>query len=163
MPRVHPFHAIWLLIVRPTRFIELATGHDIDQEFQSNTQLLAQYPSRQLPPERVKDFENTAADRTRKIRSAFGSAFGLTVTAVLLGYLAGWGITAFFGKPPSWLMSFLAITGAAVILIATLALLGWEIQSYKGVTLPEKVNRWLFRGQYWFGTFLFVLSLSLGT
>ncbi len=45
----------------------------------------------------------------------------------------------------------------------TLALLGWEIQSYKGVSLPENVNRWLFRLQYWFGTFLFVLSLPWST
>jgi hypothetical protein len=160
MPAVHPLRAVWLLIARPRRFVELATRHDIDQEFQSNSQLLAAYPSRELPPDRVKTFEDNAADRTRKIRGTFGSALWSTGTAVLLGYLVGWGVAASWGKPATWVISVLAVAGAAVILVATLALLGWEIQSYKGVSLPEKVNRWLFRSQYWFGTFLFVLSLS---
>jgi hypothetical protein len=163
MPTVHPLRAIWLLIAKPARFVELATRHDIDQEFERNTHLLAIYPSRELPPDTVKNFEENAADRTRKIRSAFGSAAWSTLTAVLLGYFVGWGVATYRGKPPLWVTSVVAVAGAAVILIATLALLGWEIQSYKGTSLPEKVNRWLFRSQYWFGTFLFVLSLSWST
>lgn len=155
--------AVWLLIAKPGRFVELATLHDIDQEFQSNTQLLAAHPSRQLPPDEVENFQANVADRTWKIRGAFVSAFWSTITSVVLGYLVGWFFTVIFGKPPSWILSVFAVAGAAIILIATLALVGWEIQTCKGDTLPEKVNRWLFRSLYWFGTFLFVLSISLNT
>ena len=140
MPTVHPLRAAWLLIARPRRFVELATRHDIDQEFQRNTQLLVAYPSRELPPDRVKNFEDNAADRTRKIRSAFGSALWSTGTAVFLGYLVGRGVSAYCGKPPLWVVSVLGVAGAAIILVATLALLGWEIQSYKGVSLPENAE-----------------------
>jgi hypothetical protein len=161
MKNINPICAVWLLIAKPSRFIEQAIWHAIDHEFKSNSQLIAIYPSRELPPDELKSFETDAADRTWKIRSALVSAFWLTTSAVLLGLLAGFAFAVLFGKPSSWIVSILAVAGAAIILFATLALLGWEIQSCKGDTLPEMVNQWLFRFLYWCGTFLFVLSISL--
>ena len=52
------------------------------------------------------------------------------------------------------------MVAAGILLGATLSILGWEIQSYKGRTLPERVNRWLYRSLYVLGTFLLVLALS---
>ena len=48
----------------------------------------------------------------------------------------------------------------AVVLVATLAARGWDIPSYSGETLPEKVNQWLTRSLFVFGTFFFSLFLG---
>jgi len=81
-----------------------------------------------------------------------------TALAVFVGLLAGFLVNAYVGRPADWVISACQVVGAAVILAATLALLGWEIQSWKGQTLAEKTNRWLFRSQYWAGTAVFVFS-----
>ena len=47
------------------------------------------------------------------------------------------------------------------MLWGTLFVRGWEIQTYSGVTLVERVNRWLYRALYCSGTALIVASLPL--
>lgn len=51
-----------------------------------------------------------------------------------------------------------AIIGAIMLLWATLAVRGWEIQTHSGVTLSERVNQWLFRTLCVSGTFLTVVG-----
>ncbi|MFH1215103.1 MAG: hypothetical protein V1706_01235 [Pseudomonadota bacterium] len=155
-----PAKAVFLLLFQPAKFVALSVQHDIAAEFETNKQFLQQYPNRVLPPERLKNFEDNSWDRTKKIRVAFFTALWSTTLAIVVGILAGHFVSSWFGKPSSAVSSALQVGGAGVILIATLALLGWEIQSCKGQSLPEKANRWLFRIQYWFGTVLFVFSLS---
>ena len=160
MAKVNPITAIFLFLVCPTRFVRRSVEHDVALEFQTNQQLLSTYPNRQLPPDRLKNFEEMAWDRTKKIRSAFFVALSSTAAAIILGLLTGCWIGRVAGKPVPVILSALQITGAGMILVATLALVGWEIQSFKGQTLSEKVNRWLFRTLYWLGTFVFVVSLG---
>ncbi len=160
MDKVQPVKAVILVLFRPARFVALAVIHDTALSFETNQQLLAKYPSRQLPSEEIKEVEKVVWERTKKIRGALFAAFGSTTIAILVGVLAGYSAGCAFGKPSAILLSTLQILGAAVILIATLALLGWDIQSWKGRSLSEQVNRWLFRVQYWFGTTLFVFSLA---
>lgn len=160
MDTVQPIKAVLLILFRPTRFVELSVIHDTALSFETNQQLLAKYPNRQLPSEEAKEVEKVVWEKTNKIRGALFAAFWSTTVAILLGVLAGYSAGCVLGKPSAILVSTLQILGAAIILIATLALLGWEIQSWKGRSLPEQVNRWLFRAQYWFGTTLFVFSLA---
>jgi hypothetical protein len=47
-----------------------------------------------------------------------------------------------------------------VLLWATLALRGWEVQSYSNATLTERVNQWIFRFLCCIGTFLFVAAIG---
>lgn len=147
----------------PRRFVELATHQSIASEFERNAQLLSAYPSRQLPPERVKALESQESERTRKIRAAYGKACLQTFASIVLGLVTGRLGTALLGPLPQWIESLLAVLSAAIVLTATLGLLGWEIQSWKGTTLPEQVNRALFRALYWLGTFLFAVSVSGST
>ena len=56
-------------------------------------------------------------------------------------------------------MAALQVIAGAILLWATLSYLGWEIQTYKSETLGEKVNRWIFRGNYCVGTAVLVCSL----
>lgn len=46
--------------------------------------------------------------------------------------------------------------GTAVVLWATFSLQAWEIQSFSGVTLGERLNRWIFLSLYLIGTGLIV-------
>src|SRR5690606_34769481 len=57
----------------------------------------------------------------------------------------------------------IAIGGAMMLLYATLALQGWPIQSIRGETLAEQVNRWIFRTLYVVGTFLVIWGSAWAT
>ena len=161
MIKVNPLKAIFLILLCPTKFVRLSVEHDVAAEFETNQQLLATYPNRQLPPDRVRHFEDNALDRTKKIRNAFFAALLSTTAAILFGYVSGYCVGLVTRKASPWVLSGLQIAAAGIILSATLSLLGWEIQSWKGRSFPEQVNRWLFRAQYWLGTFLFVFSIGL--
>ncbi|ESY56607.1 hypothetical protein X744_06005 [Mesorhizobium sp. LNJC372A00] len=73
----------------------------------------------------------------------------------------GW-ITAFLFDLGSFALAVAASLGTAILLWATLALKGWEIQTWSGVTLTERVNLWWFRGLYWIGTVLVVMAAIWG-
>lgn len=114
--------------------------------------------------EEAKDnaFLNNQADRDaaspiHRVRTALWEALLWCLVAVLIGLAAGWSASTFLGKQP-----FAAVTaiilGTAVLLWATLALQVWDIQSIGGVRLSERVNRWIFRCLYAFGTFLIVFG-----
>ena len=160
MAEVNPITTTVLLLVRPARFVQLSVEHDVALEFETNQQLLTAYPNRQLPPERLKNFEDNAWDRANKLRKAFFIALWSTAGAIILGLLSGYWVRSVAGKADPTVIAALQIGAAGIILVATLAQLGWEIRSWKGTSLPEKANRWLFRAQYWLGTFLFVFSMG---
>jgi hypothetical protein len=156
---MNPIIAIILILVHPKEFVRLSVEHDIVLEFQTNRQLLNAYPDRQLPQEMRRDREIEALNRTKKIRKALFSASLYTALAIIFGYIAAHEIEAYFGKPSHNVALVVQIIAAAVILVATLSVLGWDIQSIKGQTLAEEANRHLFRTLYWIGTSLFVLSV----
>lgn len=160
MPRANPLTATIQALISPEAFVRRSVRHDIESEFETNKELLKAHPDRVLPPDREKNIEDNARLRTTKIRTALFVAAFSTVLAVLAGVIAGSTLQDIYGRPSSMTLAVLQVLGAGIILTATLAVLGWEIQSYKGQSLPEKVNRWLFRAQYWLGTFLFVMSVA---
>lgn len=53
------------------------------------------------------------------------------------------------------------IVGAMLLLWATVFVRGWDIQTIKGVSLPERVNRWLYLVLCFMGTIALVASLFL--
>ena len=157
---MNPFISVILLLFAPKTFIRRSTAHAVSTEFETNKQLLEKYPDKELPPEDLKRYEEREGERTQKIRKALFGAFVYTVSAVVIAILSSLLLSAYFGKPTDLIVFAIQILAAAILLIATLALLGWEIQSIGGTTLPEQTNRWLFRAQYWLGTYLLVLSVS---
>jgi hypothetical protein len=48
----------------------------------------------------------------------------------------------------------IVVVGTTILMRATLALQGWSIQSFKGNTLSERLNQWIFRTLYLIGTAL---------
>ncbi|WP_202331110.1 hypothetical protein [Mesorhizobium sp. L-8-3] len=99
--------------------------------------------------------------RINAVRRALGGALLSGVSAALVGFAVGW-LAAFFFGPSGTAVTVFAVGGAAILLWATLATKGWEIQTYSNVTLTERVNRWIFRGLYWIGTALLVVAASWG-
>jgi hypothetical protein len=97
----------------------------------------------------------------RAVRQAFGHSAVWGISAVIVGALLGW-VTALLFDPGPFALAVAASLGTAVLLWATLALKGWEIQTWGGVTLTERVNLWWFRGLYWIGTVLVVVAAIWG-
>jgi hypothetical protein len=55
---------------------------------------------------------------------------------------------------------WLQLIGGALVLWAVWGLLGFEIQTFGGVSTPEVVNKWLFRILNGIGMFLVFISSS---
>ena len=97
----------------------------------------------------------------RVVRRAFWSSLALVVGSAGGGYLLGCLSQAVGFCTPSALIAVVQGCGAAVLLWGTLFVRGWDIQTYAGVTLVERVNWWLYRAMYCTGTALLVGSLPL--
>lgn len=94
------------------------------------------------------------------VRRAFWKSFVLVVASGIFGGSLGLvvGCTVGCAKPTAILG--LQIGGALTLLWGTLFVRGWEIQTYSGVRLTERVNQWLYRFLYFSGTAILVFSLA---
>lgn len=93
------------------------------------------------------------------VRRAFWNSLLLIVMFGGMGCLAGFFLKAMLGEPSKNVISVIQVVGASLLLWGTLFVRGWEIQTYCGVTLGERVNQWLYRGLYCVGTSIVVASL----
>lgn len=94
------------------------------------------------------------------VRRAFWVSLALVAGSIAVGYIAGRLTTALFGVPPHGAITASQILGASALLWGTLFVRGWEIQSFAGVTLSERVNQWTYRFLYCTGTAVIVWSLA---
>lgn len=76
------------------------------------------------------------------------------------GLSLGLGIGNSLGCSTPKLIAWLQIAGTCLLLWGTLFVRGWNIQTYGGVTLTERVNQWLYRTLYCVGTAVLVSSLA---
>ena len=98
-----------------------------------------------------------------RIRRAFWISLLLVVVSIISGYALGCTINYLFGCFEKTIINVLQIIGAFILLCATLFVRGWDIQSFGGVTLAERVNQWIYRSLYFVGTAIIVFSLSIKT
>ena len=110
-----------------------------------------------------KNFSGQAENKLSPmiVRRAFGMSLLLVVVSGLVGYSLGLIGSCLFGCASNKAISLLQILGVLLILWGTLFVRGWEIQTYCGVTLTERVNQWLYRSLYCVGTSILVFSLGL--
>jgi hypothetical protein len=94
------------------------------------------------------------------VRRAFWTSLGLVVGSVAVGYLLGRLTAAACGSPSGTVIILAQVMGAGLLLWGTLFVRGWEIQSFCGVTLAERVNQWIYRFLYCAGTAVIVWSLA---
>ena len=152
--------AIALLFFCPSRFVKMAVKRAIELEFENNKAYIENYPDRQLPPDKRKEFTDRAWGRTRKIRRSFGRGFKWVMVALILGWISGVIFHRTVGPALPSLIMGLQVLAAGILLGATLSLVGREIESWDGQTLPEKIDALLYRILYITGTYLLVLSLT---
>lgn len=100
-------------------------------------------------------------ERAFKVRRAFWTSLTLVVCSIGVGYLAGKAICAIDGFVTSRVIGILQVIGATLLLWGTLFVRGWDIQSFGGVTLAERVNQWIYRSLYFIGTSVIVASLVM--
>lgn len=151
---------VMLLVFWPSRFIKFATDEVVKGEFKTNKQLKESFPDEQLPPERHKEFENGIRRGTNNVRHSFAVGFGWVLAAIVGGLSLGQFLGCIIGLAPKILIAILQLCATGILLGATLSLVGWEIQTFGGKTLPEKVNQYLYRTLYIIGTGILVVSLS---
>ncbi|MBU0710658.1 hypothetical protein KJ762_12465 [bacterium] len=121
-------------------------------------------------PQKFEDYEEEYKNVDKKenpsdaylLRREYFLSFAKIIFIAIIGTIIGWAFILLFGKPEEILSNILQILGAIFILHGTLFLRGWEIQTFGGETLFEKMNRWIYRFQISFGTFIIVVALSCG-
>ena len=96
----------------------------------------------------------------RDIRRAIATSVAMVLGTILVGWLSGMLLTKGFGPAPDATSTVCQFGGAGILLWATLSKQGWNIQTFNGNTLPERLDRYIYRGLYVFGTWLLVLSLA---
>lgn len=145
LTKINFWRAIYLIliaIVAPNRFIK---EQKEDDEKRKN---FSQPP----PPEE---------HNIMLVRRAFWTSLLLVITSALSGYSLGCIIDYFFGCVEKIIVNILQVIGVLLLLWATLFIRGWDIQTYGGVTLTERVNRWIFRALYCIGTAIIISSFAL--
>lgn len=128
-----------LLLFRPSRFLE--------RQAENNAVLNAVKNPQEIESALV-------------VRHAFFSSLILVASSAAFGYVAGL-IVGWLSCASPGAMTWLQIIGTSLLLWGTLFIRGWEIQSYGGVTLTERVNQWIYRTLYCVGTSVLVSSLAL--
>ncbi len=91
---------------------------------------------------------------------AFWISLLLVVAFAAIGAAAGALLDRIIGHASHKTITGVQIVGTSVLLWGTLFVREWDIQTTKGVTLIERVNRWLYRALYCAGTALLVASLT---
>ena len=131
--------------------------------------VLGVFSPKRLLEEQDKDNEvrRQFSDREERKASAIVlcRAFWLSLVLVVLssavGFVAGKLIGRYGGCISSEVVTGIQALGAMLLLWGTLFIRGWEIQTYCGVTLVERVNRWIYRALCCMGTVVFVFSIAL--
>jgi hypothetical protein len=94
------------------------------------------------------------------VRRAFFKSALLVVASGIVGYLGGIATGAVHICASPKHVMWLQIVGACVLLWGTLFVRGWDIQTYGGLTLTERVNQWIYRALYCVGTAVVVFSVA---
>jgi len=95
------------------------------------------------------------------LRRAIWESLVWVLSSIAVGYVVGTFLGTVNGGATAALVRILQIFGATILLWATLFVRGWDIQTIGGVTLTERVNRWIYRLLYCLATAAIVASLVL--
>ncbi len=145
-----------LLLLSPDRFRQMAIADD-EAHFTDAARRAA--PGYTPSPEYARDMEETYRKKTEALRQGIGMSLLLILAALGLAWLTvsllhrRLGFT-FGSETTQWLQ----LASLLLVVWATLSELGWEIQSWSGTTMPERLNRFWFRGLYFLGTYIFALT-----
>ncbi len=106
--------------------------------------------------------EGDSKDQVFPMRRTFFVSLTIVVAALGVGIVTGLVASSQIGELSEEGKRAIRLLGIGAILWAILARQGWSIQTWRGSTLLEKVNRWIFRGLYTLGAFLLALAETWG-
>lgn len=95
------------------------------------------------------------------VRRAFWTSLTLVILFGAGGYSAGKSVTPLLGCVGSSFVVGTQLVGALLLLWGTLFVRGWDIRTWSGMTLTERVNEWIYRTMYCIGTAALAFSLGL--
>lgn len=95
------------------------------------------------------------------VRRALFQSLILVLISLLFAFFIYFVIPEHYVLKETLIPLILQLSGALLLLWATLFVRGWEIQTYSGVTLIERVNRWIFKSMYFIGTISLLLGIFL--
>jgi hypothetical protein len=140
--RVHFFQVCYYCI------LGMFCPSKLEKEEEKDNQLRSKLPKAAITP-----------SGSHIVNRAFWNSLVLIILFSLIGCLTGIMLKCFTGRPTSISVIILQALGAALLLWGTLFVRGFEIQTYDGVTLSERVNQWLYRALYCLGTAIIICSL----
>lgn len=155
---MHKLAHLFRLIFAPDRFIDVITDLIVAEERVKNPSVLL--PEGEYPTDRRAEIQENVRNQTKKFRRGIATGIITTAFTIAVGAVAGTALRYLFGEPAKSWIYFIQASGAAVILGATLAEVGGDIMTWKKASIPEQLNKLIFRGLYVAGTFLFVLSVA---
>jgi hypothetical protein len=138
-------YALVLLLFRKRRFVAL-------------TRLLNR-ANRHKPRKQMRD-EAFPPQQASEIRAALRKSFIAVVLVVAAALITAWLLRQLVGAPSLGLLRWVQYSGVAILLWATLAQVGWRIRTIGQVTLPEELDRLLYRIFYLVGSYLLALSVA---
>jgi hypothetical protein len=97
-----------------------------------------------------------------QVRKALLKSLFIIILSIIIALLCGYVVIGSC-KLKLTLPFILQIAGALILLWATLFVRGWEIQTLAGVTLIERMNKWIFRSMYFIGTTFLLIGIFLST
>ena len=99
----------------------------------------------------------------RPIYRALAISFALVAAVSAVTWWLGGYLYAMRGPCTQKVYALLQCGGVGILLWATLAKQGWNIQTWGGESVGEKVDQWVFRVLCVVGSFLLVLSVTWPT
>ena len=97
----------------------------------------------------------------KKIQRAFFTSFAMVLASIGAGVLFSLIVLQFVPHFSAAFIQVLQLIGGGVLLWGTLYDRGWDIQTIAGSSLSERVNQWIYRGLYCFGTAMLSAATSL--
>lgn len=148
-----------LLFLSPNHFKQSAIADDDAHVLREARKVKPDYtPS----SEHSRDMEVAYSQRTRALRRGIGMSLFLILAAVALAWFTVWLMQkAGFSLTPDG-VRWLQLASLLLVVWATLSELGWEMQSWSGRTLPERLNKFWFRTLYFLGTYVVAITFFSG-
>jgi len=103
--------------------------------------------------------ENNDEHPAHIVHHAFRNSFRAILICVFIGITIGILFNWKFIKPSPIIFSILQIIGASLLLWGTLFV--QDVTTYCGVTLSERVNKWIYHSLYCLGTVIIIFSIVL--
>lgn len=95
-----------------------------------------------------------------EVRRGIVTSLILVLVATAVGFIVGAAVGRMSGPSGAPLADGLQVVGIGILLWATLGKQGWDIQTFDGRTVPEVLNRWVYRSLYVLGSI--VLAAAVG-